>query len=497
MFTLKASRKQLLELLANKRLGNNYNINKSSDFPRNTPHQDEMYLIWEEDPNANDILPAAIIVNDQYVNEFYAWSSTFISTYRPFSAYIRVIPFSSVSNYSSMLIRPLLKNSTDVCAGIILAEAISNLPEKMSKQALNPLVCASTYSYCLARALGLGLPFQELYNVSQKLSFARKLTSQPLRKLDANNINLVWYVVYYIFVNTLNNNRLDTLISNDIINKLAKHYNDANLVKYSIEYILEACIEYKLSGEISNRLISKLSDFKIESSLIKSEMHETRERRVVCFNNVVSSPEFSKIDSNITQSFLVGYLASLLSPGSLVYIDLVTQQLNKYPMALLWYGLFAGLNVDNDVMASFDGLGRRIVRDLLAPSNIFDQPQTDISIEELDVYFTGDNKLLNFRRSYQNHIEIELAPCIKTSTRWYDSDKLNTQNTGNDHYKPETPEELLDALDKQVKVIEDIQRKLRYIYITQNNKNRDMSKNYTKNERAKKSYKDNKQDKLL
>lgn len=497
MFTLKTSRKLLLELLANKRLVNNHNINHSIDFPKNAPHQDEMYLIWEEDPNVNDILPSAIIVNDQYIKEFYAWTSTFISTYRPFSAYIRVIPFSSVSNYSSMLIKPILKNSTDVCAGVILAEALSNLPEKMSKQALNPLTCTSTYSYCMARGLGLGLPFQELYNVSQKQSSVRKLTSQPPRKLDANSIILVWYVICNLFANTSNDKRPSFSVNTDIVNKLVNQYNNANLVKYSIEYISEACMEYKLSGEISNRLISKLTDFKIETTSIKAEMNETRERRVVCFNNIVNSSEFINIDSNIIQSFLVGYFASLLNPGSLVYVDLVTQQLNKYPMALLWYGLFAGLNVDNDVLACFDGLGRRIIRDILAPSNIFDQPQADISIEELDVFFTGDNKLLNFRRGYPNHIEIELAPCIKTSARWYDSEKPVPQNTSNDYYKHETPEELFDAFDRQLKGMEDIQRKLRAVYVTQNSKNRDSSKNYPKSERSKKVYKDNKQDKLL
>ena len=83
----------------------------------------------------------------------------------------------------------------------------------------------------------------------------------------------------------------------------------------------------------------------------------------------------------MTSSFLAGLLADQIGPGSFEHVELLLPYLNQYPTALIWYGLCAGLHPDSEVQQVGNCLGRRLVRDLLAPDPILSRPKYDIAVE--------------------------------------------------------------------------------------------------------------------
>jgi hypothetical protein len=56
-------------------------------------------------------------------------------------------------------------------------------------------------------------------------------------------------------------------------------------------------------------------------------------------------------------------------------------------------------------------LGRRLIRDLLAPDPILSRPKYDIAVNELEVHLDREEPL-EFRTGSQNHIAVELLPGV-------------------------------------------------------------------------------------
>jgi hypothetical protein len=474
MYIQNVDRKQLIDILAGKAISNGAVASAANEFPVYPPLLDEMYLIWEENPKKLKELPAIIVVNDEMVRDFFAWTSTFIAMLRPFSAYIRVLPFKLLSDFKNIPPKPSLKGIEEICAAVIISESLSISPERTTGHLLNPLVCSSTFSHCMARALALGGSFDNLEYLSERLFDARRLTSQPQRKLDLGSVMAVWHVIAnlnttsnsksiynnYKYKLSKNDTYTDSSWKQSLLSTLPSNNKNANTLIYYLDYILEACQQYEISSDISDSLFDKLTNYDNAFVSMKQDMLESLERRVVCFNKILSSDFFNQPEIPLVKSFICGYVASRVSPGSLLHSDLIWPHINKYPAALLWYGLFAGLTPKNDVLTSFDGLGRRLIRDLLDSSNLFDQPRSDISLEELEVFLLENSRISNFRRGSTNHVAVELAPCITTALRWPDTDRKNQQTTIQDSVKSDTPSDLFSELGIYIKKIEDLYRRL-------------------------------------
>jgi hypothetical protein len=103
--------------------------------------------------------------------------------------------------------------------------------------------------------------------------------------------------------------------------------------------------------------------------------------------------------------------------GSFEHIDLLLPYLDRYPTALLWYGLCAGLHPDSEIQQVGNCLGRRLVRDLLAPDPILSHPKYDIAVSELEVHLDREQPL-DFRTASQNHIAVELLPGVPAYLKW-------------------------------------------------------------------------------
>ena len=178
-------------------------------------------------------------------------------------------------------------------------------------------------------------------------------------------------------------------------------------------FIWETCRELQSEREVK-RSWGLLTDAGVLPQQLLSELRGPREQRVKAFERILHSP--NQLDA-LTSSFLAGLLADQIGPGSFEHVDLLLPYLNQYPTALLWYGLCAGLHPDSEVQQVGNCLGRRLIRDLLAPDPILSRPKYDIAVSELEVHLDREEPL-EFRTASQNHIAVELLPGVPAYMKW-------------------------------------------------------------------------------
>lgn len=404
MWALPADKKILLDIFGKE---SSHHIQRLCRLQRRSTllqPSDEMLLLWSMDPTpsgsrlpAGEYLPDVIVVRSEEIRNFIAWATTVISGYRPFTAFFKVLG-SKQAELALESKEPSLGELENSFAGLIIGEALTLSANQRALSALSLLPCQSTYSYCFARAFALGYvqSGSGADPVAAPMALARRLTRQPARKLDDE---LLAYAL-----------RLVAELATDV-----PPIKQLNLPTF----IWESCREIQVHGEVK-RSWQLLEDGVGFPSHILREMKGPREQRVRTFERVLKEP--NRLDS-LTASFLVGLLTDQIAPGTFEHVDLLLPYLSQYPMALIWYGLCAGLHPDSEVQQVGNCLGRRLIRDLLAPEPLVSRPKYDISVRELEVYLDRE-AAIEFRVASQNHMAVELLPGVPAYMKWPVKDLL-------------------------------------------------------------------------
>jgi hypothetical protein len=389
MWVKVTGRKGLLEVLSG-----NATVQASGGFdskclPDAPIHDGELSIVWDCYPSSNE-LPSLIVIPTERHRDFFAWTSTYFPTYKPFTAFFRVVDSTRIPRYSSISDSPRLDSFEASCIGLIIGEALTLAADSGIKTPLSVIGCSSTLSYSLARTMALGMIPDQTEKIVINWSIARKLIEQTERKLDSLSIKSVWEVLVAVY---MNKNNVSLNVPTEIV---------------------EACSQIKEKGWILDNTWGALT--KNVENLVNAQekMKAPREDRVRFFEKITASDFTSDTVHPNVRAFIYGYLASLIGPGSLAYSDLLTQHVPRHRTVLLWYGLCAGLIEKNEVLGSFNVLGRRLLRDLLRNESLMTPPSADISVSELEVLLGPKFGDLDFRTFSSSYINIELFPFVST-----------------------------------------------------------------------------------
>ena len=400
MWILRGTRRILLEVLGANGGTSQIALQQTVPAPPSELKRDELVLMWELEQGPKLDLPSLAVIPNGELNDFLAWTSTFAPGFLPFTAFVRVLEARATKTFWKYT-EPALGEGANYCAGLILGEVISQASQKIDPASLSPLGCASTLSYCMARALGLGLLDECADRIVEKWAQARHLLGQPDRKLRVEAIRDVWLIL----ADVLNGDRFT------LRNRLGSAASGA---------IVHGCLELKTASQIALHTWRDLVGNSKELLVARERMQGPREERVTRFEDAVANLAHTPTVNPEVASFLCGYLASLIDPGSLTHARLLSPLLDRFPTALLWYGLCAGFHQKNELLSQFNALGRRVLRDVVNPESLLSRPQSDIAIEELEVFLRGDKPLREFHRGSPKHISIEIAPRIRTTLNWPD-----------------------------------------------------------------------------
>jgi hypothetical protein len=439
MWVKTSTRKELLEILQSGRMVASPPIWKAESVPPSFQGGEELQLLWADDPGNRPPPPAAVLVDTDKRRDFLAWVLTYAPSFRPFTAYCRVSDPATAGGVLRRTGTPSLGRLEDVCVGLVLGEAATYVGGRLEPRDLTRNACASTYSYAMTRALSLGLVGQDADLVGNEWAAARNLTRQSKLSLDTPELRGPWAVVLLLAAG-------EETISKSVLGSLPKR-------------VADACLDLYKTGDIQSQQWEALMRDLPGLREVKDRMYGPREERVITLEHSLRLLLNSRISDSTSADFLGGYLASQVSPGTLDHFALVLPHLRAFPTAFLWYGLCAGLRQPSNVLNFSDGLGRRVIRDVLRNEGFLDRPRCDIALVELDVVSRSDGLALDFRTTNPGLLEVEIAPCTTTLVRWPGRAELQPELFSS---LPQTAElrELLADLELAFDRAERIRRKL-------------------------------------
>lgn len=289
---------------------------------------------------------------------------------------------------------PTLHKLENACIGLIIGETATYLDGIRDLKQVPARTCKGTYSFVLARALALGAAAPE--KAVSGWFEARELTRQSPLPLSKRALYAPWYVLLGLETGAWR----------------------AELPEAEVpSSILDAVQDLFLKGEIDGRQWRFLSSELPGIGEIATLMRGPRENRVKVLEEAVhylrSAPKDS---SDLPMSFVLGYLASQIAPGTMDHLQLLSPHVQSFPGVLMWYGLCAGLHRRSTVASYAGGLGRRAIREVLRREFLLDRPTCDISLSELRMLSLKGS--FDFRTSSNSQIEIGIAPCITPALRW-------------------------------------------------------------------------------
>ena len=362
--------------------------------PSSKPDPRHVWVCWEDESKQGETLPQLLIVADAEIEDFLAWAVTFLPKFRPFTAFIRVLPWTVFEMSQDRGPKP--SNAiAPVIAGAALGEAMMSSTGRGFLETLPLTAFESTYSATLGRALFQGFQSPLMQCASEGWKLARQLTDQPMRRVTPESLDSVWAVVLALTDST----------------------HAQGLSTPRLQAIYRGCTEIRDTGELSSGAWEGISQNRVSRSSYSEAMSATRERRVEFFETTVRSLINESTDE-LSTSFLVGYLASLISDGSIEHAQLVLPLQEILPTAMLWYGVNAGLLPRNRVLTDYGSLGLRLVREMNRQHTLLSAPFCDVSVRELEVLFRGDPRSRGFRQNNASLLRIEVAPTITTAVKW-------------------------------------------------------------------------------
>lgn len=334
--------------------------------------------VWSEKPEQGR-LPNLLVLAQSEKKDFFAWANAYLKV-KPLTAFVRVLDFESLGN-----LKPPSANAEKWNKGIIglvIAEALTYLDQPSLKISLR--ACEGTYSFAAARSL---LHVEAPPGVRQtgiNWFRSREALGNRATKLALTDLQEIWSVMAQL---------------------VSEETPDASQV------IVRSCMNLLESGDVSDSDWMSLTK-DLHAYDLRLAMRDTREERVRLLESFLQ--RFGDRPPRKEETaFLIGYLVSMVAPGTLDHWRLLNPVRQSIPTAGLWYGLCAGLRRESNLESFGAGIGRLLSRELRRKIDLMEQPTCDIAVDELEV--TGP--FFKDSQATSNAIEVEVSPGVSIPFR--------------------------------------------------------------------------------
>jgi hypothetical protein len=367
------------------------------------PQSGWISVCWEERPSGDNPIPELIVVPKGEVREFIAWVSTYLPWLRPFTAFCRVVDDEvALRVIRSSAQKPAMGDYAPAYIAAVIGECMEHFASRDIRR-LNPTSAMSTYSYALARALSLDLSNEDGLLLTERWLELRRIAGQPDRVLKLDVLREIWDVL----AGMRKRSPLNVDGPGGIVDR---------------ELIEQACESIKLCGRIEGPVWQRLSHLVLGpldlNTFETGSMSSTREDRVRLFEKCAETIRRAMPAGWTLASFLCAYLASQIAPGSAAHAPMVEPFVRQFPGILVWYYVCAGLYPRTAVLSDNDGLGWRVLREVLRRETVFQRPQGDIAFDEFKVLVAGKKHDIPFLSASHTHLSVELFPRVYSVIVW-------------------------------------------------------------------------------
>lgn len=380
-------------------------VRHSESLDNISVYGDEVVLVWRKSPMEGFSIPRVAIVQEEKVQDFLAWVSTYLRSIRPFTGYCRVeSPVTAKLAATSELIDwPSDIQSADL--GLIVTEAIAYSVGHRDVGRLPFSAFTRPLSFTYAKAIrtfdiAMTGDSQYLSNIEEGWSLCRELSGQPPLNMSPKDVTDVWRLV--LRTNSRSKSR-DSVIS-------------------------ELLTEIREIGQISHKSWLKLVPKASDGDMLWQAMKGPREGRVLAVENASKVLMHGTKATHRKRAFAAGYLASRVQPGTLDHLSLLFPFVSELRESLLWFGVCAGLSPETTVDNYGNGLGWLMRRELERRTDWLERPTCDIALSELKIQFqTGDDRRPTFQTRTSGHLEVEIFPLLTTNVRWVNRSEEHIQ----------------------------------------------------------------------
>ena len=328
-------------------------------------------LLEFSDRRSNNDLPTRIIVRDQDLQDFFAWTSTFIDALSPLSGFV---PVSSVSEAAfSRDVSIIGVRARNGMIGSILIDGL--LQSKIRSRVPDSILPASlrTLSAVFYQAIMAGLTSAEISDAASLWTLTRDalaLSEMPFRIAE---VLAFWSNVKLALLNPEDSSELGQV--------LRKYFND----------------DYESSPWQRSPWATL---FNVE---FQRMAHAPREERLRFVDKLLSSIP-AETDVNVRSAF-AGYALAMIADGDFNFWP--TSLTFAMPATPLWFGLFAGGHRETNLLSANQSIGRRLL-------NLLRYRADDIDIDARELIIsrrvrTKTNSVVDFPLATFNVLKARLA----------------------------------------------------------------------------------------
>ena len=391
MWQVEVGRQEFVELLQRDLLDARFSVPNHKD--KDGLKKGDIRLLWPSRPGGGE-LPVGLVVREGEVEDFFAWTNTYLPNWSPISAYFRVFSDNQLL-LSDMEIDTEGKRLLDAASiGLTVAEALGQSSESYDVDRVAMSGYIATFSYAASQGVRRNV---EMTEVAREWSNCRALTNQSALRIEVESMLAPWETVA------------------ECVSGPGRTSGGASR-RGKRKLFVEGLREVVDKGEIGETTWKRLTTGFPSARHAVKPMKGTQEERVFVLERVLGSRTNRGHRYSDENSFVAGYLGSRIFPGTIKHAGLVLKHLEEYPSAVLWLGLFAGLHEKRELNLS--SLGRHVWRTLAGDASILSRPRCDVGIRELRVLVEGGVFGAQYRTATPGRLVVELYPCVDTVVRW-------------------------------------------------------------------------------
>lgn len=328
------------------------------------------------------------------LKDFFAFVSTYVTAYKPFSAFFKVVSCEWLERRQINLARhQLSKILFSKLVAVSFAEAFAQSQGKLSS--LDDLTLQgvkATLSSSLQSAVWQGHTDEELAQIAEGWSEARSIVSGGPLQISPKIVLEVWQEIAVGLMNSQGSKRLS---KKRVAFHLRQFLGGSEDFEGWFLPIAQECIGPRFNLD---------------------RMLGAREDRVRLLPDLVEAASVSKSSGPMLE-FVVGGIASLVGNGSMAQIKLTEGLVKDFPSSPLWFGVTSALQSRSDALVASNCLGRRANRDILRDFDFFDAPSYDISLDELLVIGEKAFTKGTIRTAHSGTFEVGLLGDVKATLK--------------------------------------------------------------------------------
>ena len=350
-------------------------------------------LLWGEARELRE-LPVGIMVPHQEMEEFFAWTNTYLPSWSPITAFFRVVSHASELGTGVEQVQPMGVLYQPAALALTIGEAVVQSGARYDVERLPYSGCIATFSFVAARGMRRGIAVEDL---AMRWDVCRRATGQDSLTVRIGDLVGPWQVLED--VSRRMGGKDLTVSSKGSRRALGDALSD--IVKY---------------GEVGDRAWRAVTRGFPEVRDTLVHMTDTQEARILAFERMLKEAVSGRRTRSLEASFSIGYVASLIAPGSLKHASMLMTYLDRFPTAVMWLALFASVYKKSHLRMT--KLAHLVWKAISEDEDLLGRPKCDIALAEFGILKDAGYVGENLQGSTRGRLVVELAPGISTTVRW-------------------------------------------------------------------------------